>query len=81
MEVVAERNVMRIMDPKAGDLKIEWDQDRPDEVAHARKCFDEAQKKGMLIYKMTRGGSKGDVLTAFDPTAERIIATPRYVGG
>ncbi len=81
MEAIAERNVMRVMDKKVGDLKIEWDPNRPDEVAHARKCFDDAQKKGMLIYKMDRYGKKGEVLTTFDPLAERIIATPRQVGG
>lgn len=66
---------------RTGDTRIEWDPSRPDEVAMARKAFDEAKKKKYLTYKVGADGTRGELLREFDPRAERIIATPQTVGG
>jgi hypothetical protein len=47
----------------------------------ARKAFDEAKKKKMLIYKTRRDGSRGELMREFDANAERIVATRQTVGG
>lgn len=80
-ETVTEKFEMRIMDKDQGDIKMEWDQDRPDEVAAAREAFDKAKKKGMLFYRMKRDGSAGEVIREFTPSAERIIGMPMVQGG
>lgn len=66
---------------RTGDTRIEWDRDQPDEVSIARKAFNAAKEKGKLIYKTHADGTKAEQLHAFDPTAERIVATPPLVGG
>lgn len=66
---------------RTGDTRIEWDPNNPDEVAMARKAFKTAKDKKMLIYKTRADGSRAEQLREFDPTAERIIATPQTVGG
>lgn len=66
---------------RTGDSRIEWDPDNPAEVAIARKAFKAAKDKKMLIYKTREDGSRAEQLREFDPTAERIIATPQTVGG
>ena len=81
MPEVIEKSEIRIMDPIAGDLKLEWDHDRTDEVDAAEKAFKAAQKKGTAFYCMKRDGSRGDKITDFDKYAERIIGIPAVVGG
>lgn len=72
---------LRIMDAKHGDLKIMWDADKDDEVASARKQFDDMRKKGYLAFKVDRRGDKGEQITAFDADAEKIIMAPQMRGG
>jgi hypothetical protein len=33
------------------------------------------------IYKTDKYGDKAEQMTTFDPDADKIIATPQYVGG
>lgn len=73
-------STMHILD-KTGDTRIEWNPTNKDEVKMAKAAFKTAQDKKMLIYKINRDGSRGELLRTFDPTAERIIATPQTVGG
>ncbi len=72
---------LRIMDAREGDIKIEWDPDNADQLEIAKKAFGEAKRKGMLLYRVGERGRKGEQLTEFDPEAERIVASPRAVGG
>lgn len=75
------RSHMAILDP-TGDTKVFWDKDNPDEVANARRTFNDLRAKGFLAYKLSgRGDSKGEVLHEFDARAERIILTPAHQGG
>lgn len=71
---------MSILD-STGDTRVEWNPNNAAEVEIARKSFDQAKKKKMLIYKTRADGSRGELLRNFDPQAERIVCTPQTVGG
>ena len=74
--------VLQILHPKFGDLKHEWHPDHPEEVELARKTFNEAIAKGMLIYRMDDHGEKtGEVIKTFDSKIRRMIAMPPMRGG
>jgi hypothetical protein len=74
--------VLQILHPKHGDLRHEWSPDRPEEVELARKTFNEALAKGMMIYKMDEHGEKTGVqIREFDPKIRRMIAMPAMRGG
>ena len=79
--VTIEKNEMRIMDVLAGDLKLQWSAGNVEEISAAKKAFEKGKKKGMLFYRQTRLGSKGEQITKFDPDAERIIGVPALRGG
>lgn len=64
-----------------GDTRIEWDKDNATEVKLAEEHFKALKKKGYLTYRTRRDGSAGEVIQRFDPTAEKIIASPQTVGG
>lgn len=64
-----------------GDTKTIWDSDNADEVAAAKKQFDDLRAKGFLAFKVKKDGDKGDLVTTFDPTAEKYILTPPVRGG
>ncbi len=73
---------MRVMDRKAGDYRITWDPNSPDEVAAARASFDQLQGvKKYLAFKVAEPGDKGEQIRAFDPQAGVIIMTPPMAGG
>lgn len=73
-------STMNILD-RTGDTKIEWNPRSRDEVAMARKAFDEAKAKKYLTYTLNADGTRGELLREFDPNAERIVCTPQNVGG
>jgi hypothetical protein len=75
---LGEVHTMHITD-RTGDTEIKWRKTSHDEVDLARAAFKAAQDKKMLIYK-TDHGNKAEQMT-FDSDAEKIIATPQYVGG
>jgi len=67
---------------ESGDSRVQWDRNNPEQVAAAKKKFDELRAKGYLLYKVdSRGKQSGEVITQFDPTAERIIGHARMIGG
>jgi hypothetical protein len=66
---------------RTGDTKIIWDSTKKDEVATARKSFDDLKKKGYMAYSVKKNGEKGELLHEFDEEAEKIILAPRMVGG
>lgn len=71
---------MRVMGRK-GDTNIIWDPDNADEVAQARKTFDELRGKRFVAFRVGRGGKKGEQITEFDPGAEKMILAPPMAGG
>lgn len=66
---------------RSGETTTTWNPRSRDEVAIARKVFDEAKAKRYLIYKANADGTKGELLREFDPNAERIVCSPQNVGG
>lgn len=80
MTTMIEPNVLHVMD-RTGDMKVIWSADNPDEVDVAKATFDKMRKKGHLAYTVKNNGEKGEVITEFDKTAERIIMSPQLVGG
>ncbi len=65
-----------------GDTKIMWDKSKPAEVKNAEESFKRLRKDGYLAYKVVGDkGDKGEMLTEFDPNAERIVFSPPMAGG
>ena len=65
-----------------GDMKVIWSSDNDDEVAQARKTFNDLRAKGFVAYKVVgKDGLKGEVIREFDADAERIIMAPAMAGG
>lgn len=67
--------------PESGDVKSTWDSENEEEVALAKKQFDEAKEKGFLAFKVKKDGTKGKQIKEFDEEAESIIMTPPPAGG
>ena len=61
---------------KEGDLKTIWDAENAEEVAAAKKQFDEMKKKGFMAYTVKKAGGKGEIMHEFDPEADASSATP-----
>jgi len=72
---------MAVMTPADGDLKIIWDSDKPVEVEHARKSFDEFKRKGYAAYRVNKSGDSGEVMRSFEADAEKVILRPQMMGG
>jgi hypothetical protein len=71
---------LAVMGPE-GDTKLIWDSDNEDEVANARRTFDDLRCKNYTAYSVKKSGKKGKVITEFDPDAEKIILVPHVIGG
>lgn len=75
------KNEMAVMDG-TGDTKILWDSHNADEVEAARAQFNALRAKGFLAYKVVgKEGTKGEMITQFDPDAEKIVLSPPLRGG
>jgi hypothetical protein len=66
---------------KPGDTKLIWDPDNEHEVAAARKMFNSLRDKRFLAFKVGEKGRKGEQITTFDPSLEKIIMSPAIAGG
>lgn len=67
---------------ETGDKRTTWDRHNEVEVEAARKEFDFFRGKGYMAYKVEgAGGTRGEVISKFDPAAERIIFAPPMRGG
>lgn len=67
---------------RSGDVRAMWDRGNADEVASARRQFQDLAKKGYVAYRAEgKNGERGEVIREFDPDAERIILVKALVGG
>ena len=73
-------NEMSVIDA-TGDTKIIWSPDNEDEVAVARRTFNDLRKKGHIAYAVQKGGNQGEVVSEFDPDAAKLILAPPLRGG
>ncbi len=65
-----------------GDLKHTWTRSSTEEVNAMREIFDNFTKnKKYRAYKVKKNGEAGEVMSAFDPSAELMILRPELVGG
>lgn len=80
--IEAGKGVLCIMDT-TGDTRIMWDPNNRDEIAAAEAAFNEAQKRGMVGYKVdpTSGEKTAEVVKKFDKKAGKIIMAPALRGG
>lgn len=75
------KHVMCCMD-HTGDTKIMWSKDNEDEVANARRSFEDFKKKGYTAFRVAgKKGEPGEQMREFDPDAERIIFAKPMAGG
>lgn len=80
IELNENQGVIAKMDD-TGDTKIIWSRDNEDEVANARRTFDDLKTKGFTAYSVKKDGEKNEIIARFDPKAERIIMVPAMQGG
>lgn len=66
---------------RTGDTKTIWDADNEEEVANAKATFKRFKDKGYAIFRVDKKGEKGELMHAFDPSAEKMICAPAIVGG
>jgi hypothetical protein len=67
---------------RTGDVRQMWDRRNKEEVAAARRQFDELTGRGYLAYRAEgKDGRQGEQIREFDPKAERIILVKPLVGG
>jgi hypothetical protein len=65
-----------------GDQRVMWDKNNDDEVAAARRMFEDLKDKGYMAYKAVgKRGDQGEQIRRFDPDAERIIMVRPVQGG
>jgi hypothetical protein len=75
-----EAHVMFCLD-KTGDTRLIWDADNREEVANARRTFEDLTKKGFWAYSTDKKGERSERIREFDANAERIILAPQVRGG
>jgi phage terminase large subunit-like protein len=73
---------MRVMG-RSGDTRIIWNPRDVDEVAAAKRTFDDlVGGKGFLAFRVNKeSGNKGTQIREFDPQAEKLIIAPPMAGG
>ena len=64
-----------------GDLKTIYNIDNEDEVAAARKTFNDLKAKGFTAFHVKKDGEKGTRMDEFDAQAGTYIMVPQYKGG
>lgn len=67
-----------------GDTKVRWDPANAHEVASARRTFTELKAQGFTAHRVAgpKGNrTKDEVMTDFDPAAERVVMVPTMVPG
>ena len=79
--VVEEGHGVLCLLDESGDSRMQWDKNDPAQVAKAEARFKELKAKGYMGYSVNKKGDMGEVLAAFDPSAERIIMHSPLVGG
>lgn len=65
----------------SGDSRFMWSKDNADEVSAAKSTFQRLKEKGYDAFKVLADGTRGEKISEFDPSAEKVIMAPRLVGG
>jgi len=64
-----------------GDMEIKWDVGNMDQVATAQETFNKFRSKGYAAFRVGRSGQRGEQITEFNATHERILLVPPMQGG
>jgi len=80
MTTTIEKHRMSILGEE-GDVRVEWDPDKKDEMKQAERTFEEMTKKGYHAFEMCEDGNKGEQMDKFDKQAKRILLVPPMAGG
>lgn len=78
--IASTKHEMHVMN-ESGDTRLSWDEDNRDEVANAKRTFEDMTGKGYMAYKMNKSGEKGEQIRTFDPSVEKIVLSPQMKGG
>lgn len=65
----------------SGDTKLVWDSQQDDEVANAKRTFNDLKKKGYAAFAVGPKGKQAEQIKEFDPDAESLIMVPAIAGG
>jgi hypothetical protein len=66
---------------RSGHDTVEWKKEDQVSVRRASRRFAELQGAGFKMFRGEASDEDGELLTAFDPEVETIIAVPRMQGG
>jgi hypothetical protein len=85
-DVIPGRGILKYMDPAQGDVRLSWEPGNAEDVATARRTFNDLRDRGYFAYKVTQPGRRGgepqrEQIRRFDPDAEQIVLTPPLRGG
>ena len=84
-DVIPGRGILSYLTPEDGDVRLSWEHGNADDVATARRAFDDLRRKGYLAYKITAGRrgaeAQRDQIRTFDPEAGQIVLVPPLRGG
>ena len=84
-EAIPGHGILSYLDPAEGDVRLTWEPGNTEDIATARRAFNDLRGKGYLAYKV-RAGSRTreptrEQIRTFDPEAEQIVLTPPLRGG
>lgn len=81
-EVPEGQGVMCVLGAR-GDTKITWNKKNKEEVANAKRTFNNlVGKKKFAAFAMGKlGRKKGKKITKFDPNIQKLIIIPPMAGG
>lgn len=74
------RGEMNIMD-SSGHQQLKWDSDKLDEIAVAKKTFDNLIEQGYSAFASEHKAEAKHLIKEFDPEMEELVMVPRNVGG
>lgn len=79
------KHMMDILD-HTGHTSIGWDPENEEEIEIARAAFISAADRGYHAFRVIEDpkggpGRRGERMTGFDPTAEKMILMPQLRGG
>lgn len=64
----------------SGDTRHQWNKNNGAEVDAAKHLFNELRKQGYMAYTL-ENDSKGQVVTEFDSSVQKLIFVPPMQGG
>jgi hypothetical protein len=84
-DVLPGTGVLSYLTPENGDVRLTWEHGNADDIATARRAFNDLRGKGYLAYRLTAGRRgqepQRERIHRFDPDAEQVVLVPALQGG